>query len=131
MHRWLSSNKASSQAKKMCVNVKYHANRAQVCGHVCSFIYTDRAERDMLMDQINPQETFVTKYICMCICMCDVCVYVCMYTCMCIYVYIHNDTTRYFQTTRHGCLNLEFVATNKNLDFVSQLDLTYHYSIYL
>lgn len=53
VHRRLSSNKAFFLDNKMCVNMKYHANGAQVCGYLCSFIHNKNSQQ-MNVDQTNP-----------------------------------------------------------------------------
>lgn len=56
-HKWLRSNKDFSLDNKMCVNLKYYANWAQVCGHICSCIYNKvTAKKYVLIDEILPQE---------------------------------------------------------------------------
>ena len=48
VQRQLSSDKAFSQDNEMCMNVKFHANGAQVCGHLGSFIYTKKSQQKRL-----------------------------------------------------------------------------------
>ena len=48
VQRQLSSDKAFSQDNEMCMNVKFHANGAQVCGHLGSFVYTKKSQQKRL-----------------------------------------------------------------------------------